>query len=417
MSKAVKSSPEADLRTQVLAGFKWLAAAKFMGQLINWGISFWVIRLLAPSDYGLMAMASSFVVILALFNEMGMGAVLIQAKELSGQLIRQVFGITLVINLTLFCLLELAAPLIGLFFGEPQLIPILRVLALEFVVTSFLIVPQALMDRELAFREKSLVDLCANLLAGGVSLYLAYHHHGVWSLVWAVLVLIGVRTLGYNFLRPQRCLPSFDFKGMKSSVHFGGLITLEKVIWYFYSQADVLIIGKILGKEILGFYSVGKHLAGLLSDKIMPIVNQVVFPAFSRIQGREDAVARALLKGISMISLVAFPAFWGISVVSGDLVPFVLGEKWVPSVLPLMMISLIIPLRMVSGIFISALRGIKRADVTFINSLVPLFIMVPAFGIGCFWGKEGVCLAWVLVYPLCFCITSFRSTGYFLFRY
>ena len=417
MSENLNASPDTDLKSKVVSGFKWLTMAKFMGQLINWVLSFWVIRLLAPSDYGLMAMAASFIAILALFNEMGMGAVLIQLPELSRRLIQQVFGITLVVNFSLFGLVLVSAPAIALFFAEPQLTPVLRLLAVQFAVTSFLIVPQALLDRELDFKHKSLVDLAANLIAGMVSLTLALNHYGVWSLVWASVILVSLRTLGYNYLKPHACLPSFNFSGIRSSMVFGGQITLEKLLWYLYSQADVLIIGKLLGKDALGFYSVGKHVAGLLADKIMPIVNQVVFPAFSRIQGDGPAVAKALLRGVCLLGLISFPVFWGLSAVSHELIPQVLGAKWEPAVFPLLLISLILPLKMINGILVAALKGIQRADITLQNAMVPLLLMVPAFWLGTTWGINGVCMAWLLVYPVCFFITSFRASRFFMLSY
>ncbi len=406
---------EDELKQKVVSGFKWLAMGKFLGQLINWCLSFWVIRLLAPSDYGLMAMASSFVAVLALFNEMGMGAALIQSKSLSHQMIRQVFGLTILVNLALFSILQLASPAIALFFAEDQLIPILRVLALQFVCTCFLIVPQALMDRNMDFKRKSMVDLGANLISGVLSLTLALKGQGVWSLVWASMALVALRTLGYNCMGGPFYLPSFDFRGMKSSLVFGGQVTLEKVVWYLYSQADVFIIGKILGKEALGFYSVGKHIASLPADKLMPIINQVIFPAFSRIQDDGKAVAGGVLKGITTLAILVFPVFWGLSSISHDLVPFVLGERWAPAVLPLLLISLVLPLRMVNSILISALKGIQRADITLQNALIPLVLMVPGYYLGTFWGVNGVSLSWALVYPVCFLICSIRASAFFLF--
>lgn len=397
------------LKTQVLSGFKWLITGKFLGQLINWCLTFFVIRILAPADYGLMAMASMFVAVFTLVNEMGMGAAIIQTKTISAEFIRRIFGMTLVINFGLALLMFLAAPVIAAFFGESRLIAIVRFLSCQFILAAFMIVPQSLLDRNLNFKHKSLIDLSANLVGGMCSLGLALAGHGVWSLVWASLIIIGLRTIGYNVLISFRYLPSFRFSGMKDVLSFGGQITLEKIIWYVYSQADSLIIGKLLGKEVLGFYSVGKHVASLPADKIMPIINQIVFPAFSRIQDDLDRVGEHALKGMELLSFFAFPVFWGISCIAPELVSLVLGDKWKSAVLPLMFISMVFPIRMISSILVSILKSLKRTDLSLTNQFIYLGVMAPAFLLASHYGIVGISLVWPFMFPLCFFIVITRS--------
>ena len=398
------------LRDQVISGFKWLTVGKFSGQLINWGITFFVIRLLEPSDYGLMAMGSIFIAFFSLMNEMGLGASIIQNEEMETSTLQQIFGIVIIINMTLFCLLYFVSPLIGLFFNEQQLIPIVKLLSVQFIIMAFLVIPQSLMDRDFDFKNRSIVDLIANLLGGIITLWFAWTGHGVWSLIWGSILILFFRTLGYNIFHPFLFVPVFSFTGMRKVMTFGGYITIEKLLWYFYSQADTLIIGKFLGKELLGFYSIGKEVASLPLQKIMPIINQIVFPAFARIQKDIGKFGSHTLKSISIISFFAFPVFLGIASISSELVAVVLGNKWTLAVPPLIFISTVLPLRMIIGILVSILKSIGRADISFQNNIVSSVLMIFGFLIGCNWGIIGISLVWPVVYPVCFILILIRSS-------
>jgi O-antigen/teichoic acid export membrane protein len=386
----------------VLSSFRWLAAGKFLGQLINWAITLVVIRLLTPADYGLMEMANLFIAILTLLNEMGLGTAIIQAEEIEQDSLQQIFGMIILINAGLFFLLFLASPLVALFFGEPQLIPIVRLLAVQFLFIGLSIVPQSLLERDMRFKERSIVDFVSNLVGGFITLGLAVTGYGVWALVWGSIILFLTKTIGLHLFSPFLQRPSFSFKGMRHFISFGGYIMATRVIWYLYSQADVFIIGKILGKELLGLYAVGKHVAQLPSLKISPIVNQVVLPSFSRIQKDLEQVAYYLQKGIRILSFFAFPVFWGISSIAPELVAVVLGERWMPASKTLIWMSFILPLVMISGIIQAALMGVGKPSISLKNIIFAFILMPAAFFIGCQWGILGVSLAWTFAFPIYF---------------
>src|SRR4030095_11317112 len=108
-----------------------------------------------------------------------------------------------------------------------------------------------------------------------------------------------------------------------------------QVLWFIYTQIDVVIAGRWLGKELVGFYTVAMHVASLPNQRIAAIINQVAFPAFASIQHDVKAVGRHLLLGVRVLSFIAFPVLWGISSVAPEIVTVVLGAKWNPATLPL----------------------------------------------------------------------------------
>jgi teichuronic acid exporter len=391
-----------DLKQKVLSGLGWSAGGRFLGQLVTWAITIIVMRLLNPGDYGLMAMAGVFITFLALLNELGLGAALIQMQEVDETTLRQTFGILLVINFCLFLILLLIAPLIGSFFNEQRVVPIVRLLSLQFIMMPFAIIPQSLLTREMDFKRLSVVDFVSAIAGSATSLILAVNGLGVWSLVWGSMAIIVCRTIGLNVISPFLHIPIFSFKGMAQTITFGGYVTITRILWGFYTQADTFIIGKLLGKELLGFYSVGMQIASLPMEKVSGIINQVAFPAFSRIQNDSQKAASHFLKAVRVMSFLAFPVLWGMSCIAPELVAVLLGDKWKLAVLPFQLLSLVIPIRMIGNLMTPAVVGLGRPAIAFYNTLLGFVVMPLVILIFTHWGLTGVCLAWVIFFPLVF---------------
>lgn len=398
------------LRNQALSGFRWTASARLASQLITWSITLVVIRILSPADYGLLAMATVFVSLLGMFSELGLGAAVVQRKELDEQLVHRVFAVVLLVHFSLAALLALSAPMIGAFYDEPRVVPVLRVLACQFVLAAFAVIPDAMLQRRMEFRHRSLLDLGSAILTSVATLAMAMAGAGVWALVFGSLLGQLCKTVGLNVLSPYFKRPDFRLSGMRPLLRFGGQITLSQLLWMGFSQADILICAKVLGNEVLGFYTVAMHLASLPNQRISGLVNQVAFPAFSSMQHDRQRVGANMLLGARLLSFVAFPILWGLSSVAPEVVKAVLGEKWLPSIGILQAIALIMPLRMIGNFVQVANQGIGRSDVILRNAIWALVIGPLGFFIGSRWGGlQGLALAWLLVSPLVFLQVTLRG--------
>lgn len=388
------------LRSSIASSLRWIYSAKLFAQLLNWGITFMVLRLLAPSDYGLMAMAAVFVSFISMFADMGLGVAVIQSKECSRERLAEIFGAVLLLNVSLTALLALLAGPIAQFFDEPRLVDVLRVLSLQFTIAAFSAMPKAWLQREMRFKAFSFMEVSGSLLTGVSTLLFAWQGFGVWALVLGNMIGIAWPALMANWLAPLKVWPSFNFVESAEMLRVGRNVTTSRVLWYFMSQVDVFIVGKLLGKEMLGFYSVAIQLSSMPMTKVMSVVNQVALSGFARIQDDRFAVRQAVLQGVTAIAFIAFPIFWGMASVAAELVVVVLGEQWQQAVLPLQLVPLVVPLRMISVYMTTAAQGIGRSDVDVRNTFLGALVMPSAFLVGCQWGLVGVCLAWVLAMPL-----------------
>lgn len=388
------------LRAKALSGFRWTASARLASQGISWAITLLVVRILTPADYGLLAMATAFILFFQMFAELGLGPALVQKADLNVGVMRQAFGIVLVINVGLALILVLVAPLIAAFYGEPRVTLLIRILSLQFLIAALNVMPSVQLMRQMEYRNRSLLDLAQTILSSITTLAIAWSGGGVWSLVAGSFVGQILHTIGLNWLSPFRHLPSFSLKGMRSLLTFGGNMTLAGMIGMFCAQSDTFIGARILGNELYGFYSVGVNLASLPSQKLNGLVNGVAFPAFSSIQNDLAKVAHNVLLGVRVLASFAFPALWGMSSIAPEMVEVILGPKWMMSIVPLQALALVVPLRIIANFVGTATQGLGRTDLTLRNTLRALVVGPPMLFVGTsLGGLNGLSLVSLIIAP------------------
>lgn len=388
------------LRSDVLYSLKWLAGARFAGQLIAWAVTLIVISTLKPSDYGLIAIAGLMIGFADLLKEMGLYTALVQKRDLTSRQIEQAFGFLLVANSAIYIIIFFLAPPFASFFQEPRLVNMLRVLGIQFPLAAVGVVQDAMLSRRMDFKRKSFVNFAVLLSNSFTTLAFALTGAGVWALVYGNLAGSAARAIGLVLAAQYWCRPRFTLTGMKDLLRFGSFVSVTRLIWYAYSRADVLIIGKLLGKEILGFYYIALELATLPMRKVSELLNQVGLAAYSSIQDDMATLRSHYCKAIRTLSFVAFPVFWGISSISTVFVPVVLGQRWEPAAIPLQLLSLMMPIRMVGHSGSGVLSAIGKPHLATVNILISFVIMIPAFFLGTYYGGlTGVTLAWVIIFP------------------
>ncbi|GMW07743.1 MAG: lipopolysaccharide biosynthesis protein [Gammaproteobacteria bacterium] len=390
------------IERQTLTALKWAGLAKLASQLISWAATLVVLRLLHPEDYGLMAIVSVVITVLANIAELGIGAAVVQAPRLDTADLGRVNGLITLSNLSIFLLLLLGAPLVALAFQDPRLTLLVQVAALQMPISSLGALRQALAERELDFAWLARVELGAALVSTVVGLGLALRGAGVWALVGASLAMAVTRSL--LLVRRGLIRPSFRLAGVGRFLPVGGSVMFSRLAWHLVSQADVLIGARRLGSEAIGTYSVALHLATLPMQKVMGIINAVALPAVARLQEEPERLRARLLDAMRMMSVISVPVLWGLSATAPELVHVVLGPNWDHAIVPVQLISLIVPLRMIHGIYATTIIGAGHARLNFEATLRGGLILPAAFLAGTFWGVNGLAAAWLAAVPLLFAV-------------
>jgi O-antigen/teichoic acid export membrane protein len=393
------------LAQQIVSGLKWSALGRFVPQLISWAATIVIIRLLSPDDYGLLAMAQSFLVFVAFINELGMGWSVVRSERVDMEHeVPSLQSAVIGLNLLLFGICWLAAPGFAHLMGEPRLSDVLRVLALRLIVSAFAVMPRSLLVREMRFKETTIVVVASTLATSFATLLLAVLDFRVWALVYGSLVGAAVEALGYCIL--ARLVPrlAWRWRLIVPHISFGLVILLQRVVWLAYSRADILILGTVFGTRLVGIYAIGQELASLPLDRMGQIVNQVVFAGFSRIRNDPERRRDYLMRGIRLAGVAAFPVFLGMAAVADPLIIALVGEQWREAIVVLQLTALVLPFQLFFTMIVEVLNasGLERAalqDTAIVGVAVVAGILAGVGG-----GLAGVRIGWGAGFLVAFAI-------------
>jgi O-antigen/teichoic acid export membrane protein len=317
----MRPEQETELRAKLISGAKWATVVRFASQAFSWVITLIMVRLLTPADYGLNAMIEVPIELLMLFSTLGMDAAIIRFGKRDAEQLASTFGLLLLLNMLFFLILLLSAGMIADYFKEPRLTALIQVTALVFVLAPFRIIPNALLDMDLDFKLKAQVELVGSVVSSLIALLLALAGAGVWALVASIVVGTVFRAVPLMYLRPWIVRPVLRIGPVRELLNYGMVIMAGGAIGVISAKALSLLAGPHLGVEVLGFYAVASVLAMLPMSKVMPILQQTMFPAFAQLKEQPATARKYLLKSLELSALIIFPLTIGMACVSEHLVP------------------------------------------------------------------------------------------------
>ncbi|WP_380784565.1 lipopolysaccharide biosynthesis protein [Sphingomonas sp. R86521] len=398
------------LAAQIRNAVIWRSGSQILSQLVQWAATFLVIRILAPSDYGLFAMCQVVLTFMAMLNGYGLASGLIQQKEITQREVRQLFGMLIVLNggLALAQLLVLA-PLASAYYRQPIVGDMLRVQALLYLTTPFIALPYALLSRAMDFRHQAKANIVASIASASAALAGALHGLGVWTLVIAPIVLFAVRGAMMTWSARSLVWPSFDFRGAGGIARYGGVMAAGQLFWFLQSQVDVFVAGRSFSPHTLGIYTTSLFLTQIFVAKFVPPLNEVAFSAYARMQHDSDAVARAFVRAVRIVMVVAMPFYLGLAATAEPLVLTVLGAKWRETAPVVHLLALAMPFMTLQVLLTPACDARGRPGIGVRNGATGAVILAAAFLVGVQWGPTGMGLAWIAAYPLYLTISAWRS--------
>lgn len=406
VSRVTGWHPSESIMTEdVYRSLRWVTAAKVFSQGVSWVATIVVMRLLAPHDYGLVAMATLFSGYLLFLGDLGLGTALISRRHVPEEVIRAAHGASLAAGLLLCAVTVVAAPLVATYFRNDALTGLVRTTGLLFVAVGISTVPRALLAVDMRFREISIAGMSSSLVATATTLLLAWSGHGAWSLILGSVAGALFRSVQLHLYVGRVLRPVLALAPLRSLLRLSGYLLANMTVWYWYEQIDALIVGRRLGDAPLGLLTVGKELAFMPVSKVVEVTNQVALPSFSRLQDDPDSVVGAYAKAIRLSSIAGFPILWGLSLTAGDLVHVLLGAKWSAAVIVIQILCIVMPLRFAGALAATVLQGIGRPDVTFWYTTQVLATSAALLLLGTNWGLAGVSVAWAVSIPLGFALS------------
>jgi O-antigen/teichoic acid export membrane protein len=385
-----------NLRQKTFKGLFWSFLSQGGRQVIQIIITTILARLLSPNNFGTLAMVTVFTNFAMIFNEMGVGGALIQKQDTHDRHYYSIFWLNIMAGIGLTLIFIAASPYIAWFYKKPELKPILCVIAFNFLFSSFTTIQQAILTKEMDFRRLAIRDVIALVLSGIIGITLAYRGFGVWSLVYQLISYTIINASLLWILSPWRPKLEFAMTDIKDLFRFSANLTGFNILNYFSRNIDQLLIGKFLGSEVLGYYSLAYKIMLYPLQNISWVILKVMFPAFSKIQDNLKEVSTIYLKMIKAISLVTFPLMAWLFCVAPELVDVFLGEKWKPIVI-LIKIFCFCGIAQSIGTTVGTIYLSKgKVDLQLKLQLLGTFIVTITILIGLRYGITGVCLAYTI---------------------
>ncbi len=330
-----------DIKHRSSRSVKWVGIAEVVVRIVQFATSLILARLLVPDDFGVMSLVFVFINLAYVIFDFGFTSALIQQQNVTRDHLATTFVAYAVGAVVFMGIVMLGAPAIAHFFGVEPLAPMLRVLSFIFVFYTFSALPKVLLMRELQFHRLSQFQMVGALGYATVAIGVALSGGGAWCFVFAALteqMLVTILAIAATRWRPhwQFSLPVF-----RELFQFGGNVLATRIVGYLNTNLPQIIIGRVLGTTLLGYYTLAYQLIDLPVQRISKNVLKVMFPAFSKLQDQPDAYREMYRQTVYFLALITFPIFVGLFLLAPELVPFLYGEKWMPAVVPLQALALL----------------------------------------------------------------------------
>ncbi len=394
---------EADRRTlerSLIHGMAWTGGAKWLVQVVSWASTLLVARLLTPADYGILGMAVVYLGFVQLVNEFGIGAAVVQQRDLGESQLAQLAGFSIMLGVAWFLVSLAAAVPIAAFFDEAALRTVVAVLGLSFVAAGFRTVPMALLTRDLQFRRLAGIDTVEALALAAVTLTFALLGAGYWALVLGIVASRFVGAGAVQLSHPHRVIIRLRPGSIAPTLRFGFHVVGSRIAWYTYSNADFVVVGRILGKAALGAYTIGWTIASIPVTRVHSLYQRVLPAFFSAIQHDTQALGRYLQRLTEGLAIITLPACIGIALVADQFVVLILGDHWQAAVVPLRLLAVAAALRSLTPLLGQLLVGTGHAKENRNTMVLAAFVLPALFLIGSRWGTSGVAWAWLIGHPL-----------------
>lgn len=316
------------LRHKTTKGLLWSSVENFSNQGVQFIFSIILARILAPSDYGVVAMVAIFFAVAQSFVDSGFSNALIRKKDRTEEDMSTCFYFNIVVGLVAYAVLFVISPWVAEFYNQPILSPIVRVSGLNVLLNSLCVVQQAKLTFNIDFKSQAKVTLTATIISGAIGVILAYMGYGVWSLVWQGVASAVCRTCLLWIIAGWRPKSGFSNDSFHYLLGYGSKMLASGLLNTIYNNVYPIVIGKFYSPVQLGLFSRAQGWAALPSSNITTILQRVTFPVLSSIQDDEKRLRADYRRLLKMSAFVVFPLMLLLAAVASPLVRVVITSKW-----------------------------------------------------------------------------------------
>jgi O-antigen/teichoic acid export membrane protein len=384
------------IRSRVLRGIAWKTASAVFLQVSRLAVGIVLARLLSPRDYGLAGMVLVVSSLVAIFSDLALGAALVQRKKLSEADRSTVFwtsaGMGLLFTLAGFALAGPAAS----FYGEPKVKPLFAAFSITFFVTALSSTQMALLNREMNFRSLELRQMLSYVAGAVVGIVVALKGYGAWAIIGQQITIAVASTVLLSIFSPWRPRLIYSLQSLRDFAGFSGRVFGTRLLFYANRNLDNVLIGRFIGSAALGAYALAYNVMLMPFSNIASPIQEVLFPAFSRMQDDARRMATAWLRVNRLVGAISIPALMGLIVVAPDFVDGVLGVRWHAAIPVIQILSWVGLLQSLQRLNSSILEARNETGALLKYSVIVFVASLGAFVGGLHWGIVGVATGYAI---------------------
>lgn len=363
------------MKNKLAKGAVWIAAARIIVNLVAFASTLVLARLLTPSDFGLVSIASAIAFVIASITELSLSQALIQHQYLSEDHFHSAWTLNLARAALLAMLICGLAWPIAWFYSDPRLAPIMVVLGACTLLSGGLNPKLATFYRTLVFWQDFVLQVSQKIIGFIVAVAIALIWKSYWALIGSLIATqLCALVLSYSLI-PYR--PKLKLSLVRDLLSFSVWLSLGQAVNTINWRADQLAIGYLLGNGPLGFYTVGDNLAVLPTREATSPIAKTLFPSFSRMVDDPDRLRQAYQRSQSLLFAVALPIGTGFALIAHPLVLLTMGPKWLPSVFIIQLLSSIFALQTLSSTLQPLAMAMGKTRNLFARDVMNLLIRLP----------------------------------------
>jgi lipopolysaccharide exporter len=381
----------------VAAGLTWALAAMVSTRMVTLAGLVALARLLAPSDFGLLAFALAYITYVTAVGDLGTGTALIYWRSRKEDAAQVTFAISVATGWIWFGATVLLAPAIAAFFENPAGAPVLIAIAWSLPIQALGSTHEALCRKSLHFRDWLVPELAFAAAKAVISIALALSGLGVWSLVWGHLAGHLLRTILLWTIVPWRPTLSVPWDLVGPMFAYGRSIVAINVLSVVVHHSDLLIVARLLGVTALGFYQMAAKIPEMTITLVVRAVSYVLFPALSRVHAAGRNPAETYLTTVQGVGLVTIPAAVGLVLLAEPLVFILFGARWAASIPLVQALTVVACLRALGTHAGDLLKASGRPGALVVLASVKAALLIPALVFAADGGMVRVAQAMVAV--------------------
>lgn len=403
---------------KVFSGIGWSFAERISAQLVSLIVSIILARILAPEDYGILAIVNVFVAIGDALVAGGFGIALVQKKNSDDTDFNSICWVSVFVSVLLYAVLFICAPLISDFYVNNDLTLITRVLGIRLVFSAVNSIQQAYIQKKLLFMKSCIIGTFGASVSGIIGIVLALTGAGVWALIAQNMMSVIISTAMLYFFIEWKPRLQCSMSSIKEMWGYGSRVFLATTVDTLKDNIRTLVVGKVFSSADLAYYNQGKRFPQLLVNDIVNSVGKVLLPVFSEQQDDLNKNTDFMRLSIRVSSFILLPLIFGMVGIADNFILLFLTEKWMPCVPYLRILSLVYVTRSVNTILKNALLAIGKSEVNLFHEVVTSVLTVALIILAAFYFRSIPLIAWsyVLISLLGTCIFSYFTVKNFPYK-